>query len=216
MGHLLARFGLPPAEIEARSLAYVESQLGDRLPAEPALRAVVARMIYAAGDLTLAEAVRFHPGVGEAAIAALCSGRPVVVDVRMVAVAIERGPLARLRCPLHVAVAAPGAAARARAAHATRAAAGMEQLAACWAGGLVAVGTAPTALLALLDLVDTGHPPPAAIVGVPVGFVGAAEAKAELCRRSIPYLTVLGTRGGAALAAAAINALAALAWARLP
>ncbi len=218
MGRLLTQFSLPPKEIEARSLAYVEAQLGERLPTGPALRAVVVRMIYAAGDLTLIDALRFHPQVAEAAIAALCSGRPVVVDVRMVAVAVERGPLARLRCPLHVAVAAPEAAARALAAHTTRAAAGMEQLAACWAGGLVAVGTAPTALLALLDLVDAGHPPPAAVVGVPVGFVGAAEAKAELCRRAIPYLTVLGTRGGAALAAAAVNALAglALAQARLP
>ncbi len=213
MSTLLARYGLPPAEIEARSLALVEARLGDRLPADPAERAVATRMIYAVGDLTLVGAIRISPGAVPAALSALRAARPVVVDVRMLAVAVEQGPLARLGCPVQVAIAAPGAAERARAGGITRSAAGLALLAGEWAGGVVAIGTAPTALLALLDLVDAGSPPPAVVVGTPVGFVAAAESKDELLRRAIPQVTVSGTRGGAALAAAALNALAQLALA---
>ncbi len=211
MGDLLARWGLPPDEIEARSLAYVEAALAERLPADPDARAVAVRMVYAAGDLTLAPGIHFHPCAVPAAVAALRARRPVVIDARMTAVAVEGGPLARLGCPLAVAVAAPGAAERARRDRTTRTAAGMALLAEQWAGGLVVVGTAPTALLALLDLVDAGASPPAAVVATPVGFVAAAEAKAELERRWLPCVLVRGTRGGAALAAAAVNALARLA-----
>jgi precorrin-8X/cobalt-precorrin-8 methylmutase len=216
VGPLLARYALPPNEIEARSLAYVQAQLGDRLPADPGARAVATRVVYAAGDLALASALRLHPDAVPAAVAALRTGCPVVLDVRMLSVAVETGPLARLGCPLHVAIAAPGAADRARAQGTTRAAAGLELLAAHWAGAVVAIGTAPTALLALLDLLDAGAPPPAAIVGMPVGFVAAAESKDELTRRTVPYIALAGTRGGAALAAAALNALGHLALAVPP
>jgi precorrin-8X/cobalt-precorrin-8 methylmutase len=213
MTTLLARYGLPPDEIETRSLAHVEAQLAGRLPVDPAERAVAVRLVYAAGDLALVEAIRISPGAVEAAMGALRGARPVVVDVRMVAVAVESGPLARLGCSVETAVRVQGAAERARAAGGTRAAAGMAVLAPRWAGGVVAIGTAPTALLALLDLIDAGSPPPAVIVGTPVGFVAAAESKDELMRRQIPYVTVAGTRGGAALAAAAVNALGRLALA---
>jgi precorrin-8X/cobalt-precorrin-8 methylmutase len=208
-GSLLARYGLPPAEIEARSLAYVEAQLADRLPHDPLARAVVVRMVYAAGDLTLVDAIRVHPALGPAALAALRAGAPVVVDGQMVAAAIARPALARLGCPVQVAVAAPSATARARALGTTRAAAGIALLAPLWAGGVVVIGTAPTALLMLLDLVAAGAPAPAAIIGTPVGFVAAAEASAALAGTELPHVTVLGTRGGAALAAAALNALVA-------
>jgi precorrin-8X/cobalt-precorrin-8 methylmutase len=216
MDSLLARYGLPPDAIEARSLAYVEAQLGDRLPATPAERAVATRIVYAAGDLGLVEAIRIGPGAVAAALGALRGVRPVVVDVRMLAAAVEGGPLARLGCPVQVALAAPGATERARAEGITRTAAGLALLAARWDGGIVAIGTAPTALLALLDLVDAGSPPPAAVVATPVGFVAAAESKDELMRRAIPYVTVTGTRGGAALAAAALNALGRLALGEPP
>jgi precorrin-8X/cobalt-precorrin-8 methylmutase len=213
MSTLLARYGLPPDEIEARSLAHVEARIKDRLPLDPADRGVVTRMVYAAGDLSLADSVRVSPGAVAAAIRALRITRPVVVDGRMVAVAVETGSLARLGCAVQVALLAPGAAERARAEGTTRSAMGLILLAPVWAGGVVAIGTAPTALLALLDLVDAGSPPPAAVVATPVGFVAAAESKDELTRRGIPYVTVLGTRGGAGLAAAALNAIGRLALA---
>jgi precorrin-8X/cobalt-precorrin-8 methylmutase len=215
---LLARYGRPPAAIEAQSLAHVETCLAARLPAEPGARAVAVRMIYAAGDLSLLDTLRIHPRAVDRAVEALAARRAVVLDVAMVAAGVASGPLARLGCPLHVAVAVPAAAASAREDGTTRAAAGMAALAPLWAGGVVAVGNAPTALLALLDLVDAGAPPPAVVIGTPVGFVAAGESKDELLRRRVPYVSVLGTRGGSALAAAALNALGRLALdaARLP
>jgi precorrin-8X/cobalt-precorrin-8 methylmutase len=216
VGQLLDRYGLPPAEIEARSLAWVESQLADRLPDHPDERAVAVRIVYAAGDLALFDALRIQPGAVAAAVGALRARRSVVVDVRMLGVAVETGPLARLGCHLFVGIAAAQAAERARIWGTTRSAAGMALLAAHWRDGLLAVGNAPTALLAVLDLLDAGCPPPAAIVGMPVGFVAAAEAKDELLQRGVPAITLAGTRGGAAVAAAAVNALGALALAAGP
>src|SRR5205814_999254 len=91
VGKLLDRYGLPPADIEARSLAYVEAQLVDRLSDDPGERAVSVRVIYAAGDLALVEALRFQPGAVAAAVGALRARRPVVVDVRMLGAAVESG-----------------------------------------------------------------------------------------------------------------------------
>jgi precorrin-8X/cobalt-precorrin-8 methylmutase len=213
MSTLLARYGLPPDEIEARSLALVETRLADKLPTDAAERAVIGRMIYAAGDLAVVDSIRVSPGAVVRALSALRGARPVLVDVRMLAVAVEHGPLSRLGCAVRVALLAPGAAEHARATGTTRAAAGLQLLAPVWEGAVVAIGTAPTALLALLDLVDAGNQPPAVVIATPVGFVAAAESKEELTRRAIPYVTVLGTRGGAGLAAAALNALGRLALA---
>jgi precorrin-8X/cobalt-precorrin-8 methylmutase len=110
-----------------------------------------------------------------------------------------------------VAVSEPNVAVAARAAGITRSAMGMRLLKDHLARALVTIGNAPTALLELLDLIDAGSPAPAAIVGMPVGLVAAAESKDELVRRMTPYVTVLGTRGGSPLAAAAVNALLQLA-----
>src|SRR5207248_848648 len=135
-----------------------EACLAPRLPAERGARAVAVRLVYAAGDLSLIDAVRIDPRAVDQAVEALAAGRAVVLDVAMVAAGVAGGPLARLGCPLHVAVAAPQAQEQARERDTTLAAAGMATLAPRWAGGIVAVGNAPTALLALLDLVDAGAP----------------------------------------------------------
>jgi precorrin-8X/cobalt-precorrin-8 methylmutase len=208
MGNLLERYGLPPASIECSSLSYVLRELECCLPSSPALRGVAARIVYATADLSLVPALRLHPRAADAGLAALAARRPVIVDARMLAAAVDRGPLARLGCPTLVAISSPGAEALARADGITRAAAGIRLLAESWANAIVAIGTAPTALLALLDLLDAGATPPALIIGLPVGFVAASEAKAELLRRAVPYVTLVGTRGGAGMAAAALNALA--------
>lgn len=206
----MARYGLPPEEIEARSLAIVEALLppGGWDAGE---RRVAARMIHAAGDPSLAGAIRISPGAVAGGVAALRAGRPIFADVGMVAAGISRALAGRLGSAVRCLLEAPGVAERAAAEGTTRAAAAVRLAAADLGGAVVAVGNAPTALLALLDLLDAGLPPPALVVGTPVGFVSAAESKAELAARRAPHVTVLGTRGGSPLAAAAVNALLRLA-----
>ena len=204
---LLQRYGLPPADIERASLDRLEALAGSALPEDPGLRHVVRRILYAAGDPALAEQVVVHPQAVQAGVAALRCGARVVVDVGMVAAGLHRATLRRLGCPVMVAVEEPGARELAARAGITRSAAGMRLHAAGLGGAVMAIGNAPTALLELLDGLDAGAPSPALIVGTPVGLVAATESKAELARRSVPFVTVLGTRGGSPLAAAALNAL---------
>jgi len=210
-GGLLARYGLPPAEIERRSLERIERLAGPHLPTDPGLRYVAQRVLYAAGDPDLAQSVRLHPDLVTAGVMALRSGRPIVVDVSMVTAGLRGDALRRFGCPVFVAVSQPNVAVAAGAAGITRSAMGIRLLQDCLAGTLVVIGNAPTALLELLDLIDAGCAAPSAIVGMPVGLVAAAESKDELVRRTTPYATVVGTRGGSPLAAAAVNALLQLA-----
>ena len=208
---LLDRFGLPPAEIEQLSLGRLEQSAGHLLPTDPAARRLVLRVLYAAGDPDLAAQVRLHPEAVQAGLAALRRGTPVVVDVQMVAAGLQRARLAQLGCEVVVAIDQPEARRLADEARITRAAAGVRLLAPRLANAVVAIGNAPTALLALLDALEDGAPPPAVILGLPVGMVAAAESKAELLGRAVPYVTLLGTRGGSPLAAAALNALTEMA-----
>jgi precorrin-8X/cobalt-precorrin-8 methylmutase len=208
---LLARYGRPPGEVERLSLARLEAQVGSALPKDPGAHHLVRRVLYAGGDPGLAPMVLVHPLAVPAGAAALSEGAPVVVDVSMVAAGLHRNALRRFGCSLVVAIEEPDARRVAIEACITRSAAAFRLLASRLGGAVVAIGNAPTALLELLDLVDAGAPKPAVILGMPVGLVAAAESKAELARRAIPYVTVLGTRGGSPLAAAAVNALLELA-----
>ena len=207
---LLARHGLPPADIEARSLALIEQSADAALPAEPRARKLAVMMLYATGDPGLADRVRIHLAAVDAGLAALQTSGRIVVDVRMVAAAVEPTS-ARLGLEVVCAIDHPKAEARAHERGTTRTAAAMELLAGTLDRAVAVVGNAPTALLALLDAVDQGRTRPALIIGTPVGLVAASEAKQELIERAIPYVTVLGTRGGSAMAAAALNALLRLA-----
>jgi precorrin-8X/cobalt-precorrin-8 methylmutase len=207
---LLQRYGLPPGEIEARSLAQVEQIAGAALPADPLARKVAVMMLYATGDPHLAAEIRVHPAAVEAGLEALRAGRPIVTDVRMVAAAVESAS-ARLGAEVFCAIDHPDAARVAAERGITRSAAGMELMAGRLDGAVAVIGNAPTALLVLLDLIDAGRASPALVVGTPVGLIAASESKQELVERSIPYVTVLGTRGGSAIAAAALNALLRLA-----
>jgi precorrin-8X/cobalt-precorrin-8 methylmutase len=211
-GHqtLLARYGLPPSEVEALSLRLVAEQAGAALPSDPAARRVAVAMLYATGDPALADRIVIHPVAVEAGVAALKAGCKIVTDVRMVAAAVEADS-ARLGAQVICAIDERGAEELARDRGLSRSAAGIDLLAERMVGAVVAVGSAPTALLALLDAVDVGRARPALIIGTPVGLVAASQAKDELARRPTPYITVLGTRGGSAMAAAALNVLLELA-----
>ncbi|OIQ56230.1 precorrin-8X methylmutase [Neomoorella thermoacetica] len=200
-----------PRAIEARSREIIAARVGD-LGLEPGARAIVTRIIHATGDLSYASLVAVHPGVVAAATAALRQGADIITDVEMVrngvsSHLVSRGG-GRVLCAIREAEVIKTATARGE----TRAMVAMEYLAPRMDGAIVAIGNAPTALFRLLELVAGGWAAPAAIVGTPVGFVGAAEAKAALETTGIPYVTVRGPKGGSTVAVAAVNALLHLAW----
>jgi len=188
-----------PQEIYERSFAIVraESKLS-HVP--PSLEPVAVRMIHACGMPEIAGDLRFDPHIAGAVSDALQADAPVIADCEAVAAAIMRKTLCTLNDPRTPALAKQ---------HKTTRSAAAVRL---WPlkGAVIVIGNAPTALFALLELLDAGADQPAAIIATPVGFVGAAESKQELaqCPRGIPYLTLLGRRGGSAMAAAALNAIA--------
>jgi precorrin-8X/cobalt-precorrin-8 methylmutase len=170
---------------------------------------VVVRMIHAAGMVGLEQHVRFTPGMAPLARAALQNGAPILCDARMVSEGITRSRLPAgnaVICTLND----PAVAELAQAMGHTRSAVALELWRPHLAGAVVAIGNAPTALFHLLNMLEDGScPRPAAIVGCPVGFVGAAEAKAALMARPpAPALAVAGRLGGSAITVAAVNALA--------
>ncbi|QRY64156.1 precorrin-8X methylmutase [Gordonia sp. PDNC005] len=195
------------AEIYRQSFATIraESDLA-RFPAD--LEPVVVRMIHASGQTDLAADVAFSPGVVAAARGALEAGGPILCDTNMVASGVTRLRLPAdndVRCHLRE----PGISDIAERIGNTRTAAALEFWRDDLERSVVAIGNAPTALFALLDLIDDGWPRPAAIIGAPVGFIGAAESCAALAARTdLEFITVTGRRGGSAITAAALNALA--------
>ncbi len=197
-----------PREITRRSFAIVraEAELGG-LP--PDIAAVAVRLVHACGMPDIVAGLEWGGEVVARGRAALAAGAAVIADANMVAHGIiaQRLPRAnRVLCTIDD----PRAAALAEAAGTTRAAAAVELWAEHLAGAVVAIGNAPTALWRLIEMLQDGAPEPAVILAFPVGFVGAAESKQALtaARLPIPYLTLRGRRGGSALAAAAVNALA--------
>jgi precorrin-8X/cobalt-precorrin-8 methylmutase len=196
------------AEIYRRSFAIIRSEAAlDGL--DPLLATVVVRMIHACGMVDLVADVAASPGFCAAGRGALQAGRPILCDTAMVASGVTRARLSagnEVVCTLsHPDV--PGLAAGLGT---TRTAAAMELWRPQLAGALIVVGNAPTALFRLLEMIADGADRPAAVIGVPVGFVGAAESKAELASNpfGLEHLVVNGRRGGSAMAAAAVNALA--------
>jgi precorrin-8X/cobalt-precorrin-8 methylmutase len=196
-----------PAEIYRQSFATIEAEA--RLDALPdSLRAVARRMIHACGMTDLVDDLAWSADPAGAARRALAAGALILTDAQMVASGIIRGrfPGNEVVCVIAEEQVAE-AASRLRT---TRSAAAVELWRGRLSGAIVAIGNAPTALFHLLDLVEGGGPRPAAIFAFPVGFVGAVESKQALIDADlgIPYLTVRGRRGGSAIAAAAVNALA--------
>jgi precorrin-8X/cobalt-precorrin-8 methylmutase len=194
------------AEIYRRSFATIRAE-ADLSRFDPDTARVVVRMIHACGMVDLARDVEHSPGVVTAAREALRAGAPILCDAQMVAAGITRGRLPAgndIVCTLND----PAVPDLARRIGDTRSAAALDLWGGRLAGAVVAIGNAPTALFRLLDLLDAGAPKPAAILGLPVGFIGAAESKADLASSGYPYLVVHGRRGGSAMAVSAVNAIA--------
>ncbi|BBA88624.1 MULTISPECIES: precorrin-8X methylmutase [Mycobacterium] len=195
-------------EIYRQSFATIRAEADlSRFPAD--IARVVVRLIHTCGQVDVAEHVAYTADVVTRAGTALRDGAPVLCDSSMVAAGIT---VARLPADNQVVslVADPRAAGLAARRETTRSAAGVELWADRLAGAVLAIGNAPTALFRLLELIDEGAPAPAAVLGGPVGFVGSAQSKQELIDRprGMSYLVVGGRRGGSAMAAAAVNAIA--------
>ncbi|WP_207943008.1 precorrin-8X methylmutase [Actinomadura sp. KC345] len=194
------------AEIYRRSFATIRAEADlSGLPADVARAAV--RMIHACGMTDLVDDLAWSPDVVERARAALLNGAPILCDARMVASGITRARLPAANevvCTLGEPE-VPGLAARLGT---TRSAAALELWRDRLEGSVVAVGNAPTALFRLLELLEEGAGRPAAVIGIPVGFIGAAESKDALAASGLEHLTVRGRRGGSAITAAAVNAVA--------
>jgi precorrin-8X/cobalt-precorrin-8 methylmutase len=196
------------ADIYRQSFAMIRDEADlTRFPDD--VSRVVVRLIHTCGQVDVAEHVAFTPGVADAAHRALAAGAPVLCDSSMVAAGITRSRLPADNEVVSL-VADPRAAGLAATMGNTRSAAGVDLWADRLGGAVVAIGNAPTALFRLLELIDEGAPVPAAVLGGPVGFVGSAQSKDELIDRprGMDYLVVTGRRGGSAMAAAAVNAVA--------
>ena len=170
---------------------------------------LAVRVIHACGMVDIVSDLAFSPGAGAAGRAALQAGAPILCDARMVAEGITRPRLPknnRVICTLHE----DGVPDLAKSLGNTRSAAALEHWREHLEGSVVVIGNAPTALFYLLEMLDAGAPKPALIIGMPVGFIGAAESKDALAAdsRGVPYVVVRGRRGGSAMAVAAVNALA--------
>jgi len=194
--------------IYQRSFAIIraEADLSRFLPEQAD---IAVRMIHACGQVDVARHIEFGGDVVEAARGALAGGAPILCDSEMVAHGITRARLParnEVICTLND----PQVAAMAANSGTTRSAAALELWTGRLGGAVVAIGNAPTALFHLLDMLDNGAPKPAAVLGIPVGFVGAAESKDALAAdsRGVPFIIVRGRIGGSAMTAAAVNALA--------
>jgi precorrin-8X/cobalt-precorrin-8 methylmutase len=195
------------AEIYRRSFAIIRAE-ADLARFAPAEERVAVRLIHACGMVEIAREIVMSPTFADNARWALTGGAPILCDSKMVANGVTRARLPAANdviCTLDD----PAVPELARKIGNTRSAAAMELWRDRLGGAVVAIGNAPTALFRLLEMLDEGAPPPAAVIGLPVGFVGAGESKEMLAAdRRVPFLIVRGRKGGSAMAAAALNALA--------
>jgi precorrin-8X/cobalt-precorrin-8 methylmutase len=194
------------AEIYRQSFATIRAEADlDRLPDD--IARVAVRMIHACGQVDLVQDIGFSPDVVARAREALDAGAPVLCDAQMVASGVTRRRLPKdndVVCTLND----PRTPALAADLGTTRTAAALQLWGDRLDGAVVAIGNAPTALFHLLEMVATGAPRPAAVLGIPVGFIGAAESKDALAASDLDFLVVRGRRGGSAMTAAAVNAIA--------
>jgi precorrin-8X/cobalt-precorrin-8 methylmutase len=197
---------MKPQDIEGRSMEIIDGLLpeGNWTPDE---RIVVKRLVHTSGDPALAEFVRFHPQAIAAGVAALRQGAHVYTDVHMVRMGINTARLHALGSDSHCAIDDPAVIHEAHETERTRAQTEMRRYGKALDGAIIAIGNAPTALREVLALAAEGVARPALVIGMPVGFVDAAESKDALMASDLVYISIEGTRGGSPLAAATVNAL---------
>jgi len=200
---------IAPQDIEAESFRIIERELGPT-GFSPEEFAVVRRAIHATGDFSFAENLRFHPEAIRAALMAIREGKNILVDVNMAANGISTALLTPFGGRVICRIKEAETTALAKKNRSTRSDAAMTRATADNIG-IVAIGNAPTALLKVMEMIDQGLFAPDLVIGVPVGFVNAAESKDLLAEKPYPFITSLGRKGGTPVAVAAVNALLRLA-----
>lgn len=196
-----------PRAIEHKSMSIIEESLPGLTKLPVGEREIIKRVVHTTGDISVADLVLIHPQAVDSGLKAIRAGRTVVTDINMLKAGINSGRLKSFGMTARCYISDPDVAEEARREGLTRAMVAMRRAASEAIGGIIAIGNAPTALFALCDLVERGEASPALVVGTPVGFVGARESKEALVGLDIPYITIPGTRGGSAIAAAVVNAL---------
>ncbi|MBR4741469.1 MAG: precorrin-8X methylmutase [Desulfovibrio sp.] len=197
-------------QIEAASFAIIDALIPEPRPFHGALWQIARRCIHTVGDPTIISDLRFSEQALEQGLMALQEKCTVYTDTKMAKEGISAWRIGALGVRVEPLMDLPNLAERAKERAVTKASLGIEEIAPKLAGQIVVIGNAPTALLTLLEVLAAGAPQPALIVGMPVGFVQAAEAKERLAQSQYAHFTLLGRRGGSALAACCINALAEL------
>jgi precorrin-8X/cobalt-precorrin-8 methylmutase len=201
---------MKPEEIETASFAIIDREAGDHDFDGPHW-SIVRRMIHTTADFEFKEIVRFHPQAIAAGIAAIRSGKMIITDTNMARVGIRSNGLAQFGGSVKCYINDPLIHEKAKSNGITRAKVAVDMALSDMQDGIYVVGNAPTALLRLIELIGEDRAHPALIVGLPVGFVNAAESKAALMEMDYPYISNVGRKGGSNLAASVVNALTILA-----
>jgi len=201
---------MQPHEIEQQSFTIIDKEAGDH-GFKPDEWKIVRRMIHTTADFEYIGMIRIHPQAIEAGVAAIRRGYAIITDTNMASAGIRKDALEPFGCPVLCFMADPDVGKEALSRGVTRAHVSVEKAVPLIRDGIYVVGNAPTALLHLLEIIREGIARPALVVGLPVGFVNAAESKAALVQTDIPYITNQGRKGGSNVAASVINALTLLA-----
>lgn len=201
---------MKPAEIETASFDIIDQEVGNH-NFDESHWAIVRRMIHTTADFEFKDMVRFHPGAIAAGIKAIRTGKMIITDTNMARVGIRSSALAQFGGSLKCYMNDPLIHEKAKSNGITRAKVAVDMAVSDMQDGIYVVGNAPTALLRLIELIEVDKAHPALIVGLPVGFVNAAESKAALLEMDYPYISNIGRKGGSNLAASVVNALIILA-----
>jgi precorrin-8X/cobalt-precorrin-8 methylmutase len=201
---------MKPEEIESASFDIIDQEVGNH-DFNESQWPIVRRMIHTTADFEFKDMVRFHPEAIPAGIKAICSGKMIITDTNMVRVGIRTKDLAKFGVAVKCYMNDPLIHEKAKSNGTTRAKAAVDMAVNDMRDGLYVIGNAPTALLRLIELVNDGQARPALIIGLPVGFVNAAESKAALMELDCPYISNIGRKGGSNLAASVVNALTIMA-----
>ena len=204
---------MKPAEIESTSFDIIDREVGNH-DFNGSQWAIVRRMIHTTADFEFKDMVRFHPGAIAAGINAIRDGKMIITDTNMARVGIRSKELVQFGVTVKCYMNDPLIHEKAKSNGTTRAKAAVDMAVDDMRDGIYVVGNAPTALLRLIELIHAGKVRPALIIGLPVGFVNAAESKAALLEMDYPYISNIGRKGGSNLAASVVNALTILAGKR--